>query len=299
MAEAVLGEHSDDETWKNTQRFRELFHGRFSDEQADTIVNHFNGDVVKAVDFGFTATQVEVEEVLGNGEGWQIVTNVRQHQLVKDLNRRFEISSEIRQFSCEPCSSAWWKKVSARKPVSKCTRCKKRKDALPREKEWGLAKFICPCGHEYHHFGAMDVRKLRNWNGSRLFGKSRSVCFQCMQNLVEPVEILPPRKWRDVDTTESIPDRPRRRRVQPKDTHCSAYNCYLRYIPAETEPVVPACVHPESLAQMSIYVLVDSANHISSGSTVDTFMSQGDLNTDPNPYAPRLSPTAEENDEEI
>ncbi|KAH3713446.1 hypothetical protein DPMN_073239 [Dreissena polymorpha] len=269
MANAAQNQHNlgeNDERWRNVQSLRELFHGRFSEREAETIINHFHGNFQQAVNFGFEATQAEIEDVLGNGDGWQLVIYVRQHQVVQDLNRRYEITKEIRQFSCGLCNTMWWRKVPTRKMVSKCRTCKKRKKALPRDKEWGWARFNCVCGNEYHHFGAMDIRMLRGSNGVQLSGKSKSLCFRCNQYLVEPTEILPPRR--------------RPRRSLPKGAHCTAYNCYKRYIPTVPEPIVPVCVHPRSLP---ITVLVAANSHTSTGSTVDTFMSQDDLITDINP----------------
>ena len=58
-------------------------------------------------------------------------------------------SLEVRQFSCETCSHDWWRVVPADKPVSRCSRCYTRYNALPRCKEYGIGHFTCPnetCG---------------------------------------------------------------------------------------------------------------------------------------------------------
>ncbi|KAH3713445.1 hypothetical protein DPMN_073238 [Dreissena polymorpha] len=173
----------------------------------------------------------------------------------------------------------WWRKVPTRKPVSRCNKCRSRYDPLPRDKEWGWAKFICPnCGNEFHHFGAMDVRQLRNMHGQMLHGKSKCLCFGAgcyPPSLVEPTEILPPIR------------RPERR--IRNGVHCSAYNCFRRYPPNPDEPIIPVCVHPASLRRVPVNVLVPAANHVSTGSTVKTFLTQDELAAPYIPYEPSLA----------
>ena len=57
---------------------------------------------------------------------------------------------ELRQFACEPCHRSWWKRVHVKKLVSQCKNCRTKYDALPRDKEYGVAEFVCPkCGHTF------------------------------------------------------------------------------------------------------------------------------------------------------
>ena len=54
---------------------------------------------------------------------------------------------QLRQFACGECHYSWWRNVLKSKPVSRCTGKKcgnKRYDALPREKEFGIGRFVCP-----------------------------------------------------------------------------------------------------------------------------------------------------------
>ncbi|XP_052250862.1 shiftless antiviral inhibitor of ribosomal frameshifting protein homolog [Dreissena polymorpha] len=260
---------------RSIRRFRELFHGRFSDRESETIVDHFDGDMHHSVSFALEASQAEIQNVLGN-HGWHVVEYVRQRQVMQDVARRNEISAEIRQFSCEQCDHMWWRKVPTRKPVSRCNTCRNRFDPLPCDKEWGWAKFICPnCGNEFNQFGAMDVSLLRNMQGQMLHGTSKCLCFGAgcyPPTLVEPTEIMPPIR------------RPSRNVV-----HCSAYNCFRRYHPNPDEPIIPVCVHPASLRRVPVNVLVPAANHVSTGSTVKTFLTQDELAAPYIPYEPSLA----------
>jgi len=82
----------------------------------------------------------------------------------------------VRQFSCQECYRAWWKRVRIRKQVSTCSRCKKKYDALPFSKEFGIAEFRCQqCSHEFYHWSAKE---------------DLSTCKIC-NNTVKPVKILP------------------------------------------------------------------------------------------------------------
>ena len=75
---------------------------------------------------------------------------------------------ELRQFACLPCNSCWWRTVLKTKPVSRCkgSLCdNQRYDALPREREFGIGRFICPnksCNREFYgHCQATDMLACR------------------------------------------------------------------------------------------------------------------------------------------
>ena len=54
---------------------------------------------------------------------------------------------ELRQFACLPCYRKWWRTVLKTKPISRCkggTCGGQRYDALPKDKEFGIGRFICP-----------------------------------------------------------------------------------------------------------------------------------------------------------
>ncbi|XP_052795420.1 shiftless antiviral inhibitor of ribosomal frameshifting protein homolog [Mya arenaria] len=264
-----------DEDWERIRairRFRELFHGRFTDAQGMVIVRHTGWNAEAAVTFVLDASPESLHSVLADSD-WQEVTHVRRDTVLRDIARRYAVTAEIRQFTCQECDNMWWRKVPTRKPVGRCHLCWGKFDPLPRNKEFGWAKFICVCGNEFHAFGAMDIFAL----GHGMSGKSKSMCYVCMQTLCEPVEILPPLRGRMRENG----------RARRRYTHrCTAYNCYNRYDPAPGEPVVPVCVHPNSLEHK---VIEPSPDHVSTGSTVKTFLTQDELAPPHAPYEPSLA----------
>lgn len=62
---------------------------------------------------------------------------------------------ELRQFACSVCHHSWWRNVLKSKPVSRCRgeRCgNQRYTALPRDKQFGVGRFLCPdasCGRKF------------------------------------------------------------------------------------------------------------------------------------------------------
>ncbi|XP_052250846.1 shiftless antiviral inhibitor of ribosomal frameshifting protein homolog isoform X5 [Dreissena polymorpha] len=277
-------------------RFLKLSSGRFSNDEAEILVDHFAGDVTQAVAFILQASPNEIKEILG-AERWFIVEHVRKDRVLQNVARRNEISAEFRQFSCRACNLMWWRQVPTRKPVARCSKCWGCYEPLSRDKEWGWAKFNCTnpnCGKEFHHFGAMDVGALLDANKHRLSGKSKSVCLgidsgtgeQC-NTLVEPTKIIIPKENPDLSS-----------RHLRREWHCSAYNCFRRKVHLlPNEPIIPVCVHPASLqrsavnvepllARVPVNVLVPAVNHVSTGSTVKTFLTQSELAPPHSPYVP-------------
>ncbi len=70
---------------------------------------------------------------------------LRQHNLLHDLR-------ELREFACLRCKHFWWRSVLIMKPVSTCNRCHKRYDALPRDKLFGIGRYICQNSHTFFRF---------------------------------------------------------------------------------------------------------------------------------------------------
>ena len=82
----------------------------------------------------------------GRREGQNMVLSMENLRLHDNLTEEFK----IRQFACQPCYRAWWKKVRALKQVSKCRLCRVKYDPLPPEKQFGIAEFKCAnCGNTF------------------------------------------------------------------------------------------------------------------------------------------------------
>ena len=91
----------------------------------------------------------------------QLVLSVENLRLHDELMEEVE----LRQFGCEPCYRSWWKKVRIQKPVCHCRNCRTKYDALPRDKEYGVAEFVCQrCGHTFRGRGRVTTT---------------SECYQC------------------------------------------------------------------------------------------------------------------------
>ncbi|KAL3866916.1 hypothetical protein ACJMK2_044165 [Sinanodonta woodiana] len=228
---------------KEARRVQELFHGRFSENDAVRLFLVCNRNLQETVNFAFRGEPQEIRNAIGGGE-WQVVAS-RNNRNIADLLRN-DIPAEIRQFGCEECDNMWWHRVPSRKQVSRCKVCHRKFDAIPKENESGWAKHICDnCGKEFHGFGAMN--------------HTQSPCYDC-GNLCMPVEIMPPFK---------------RTSRRTRNVHsCTAPNCYKRAPVHGNIPIVSMCVHPLSMGRK---VLNPSQLHTSTGSTVKTFLSQDDL----------------------
>ncbi|XP_051898187.1 shiftless antiviral inhibitor of ribosomal frameshifting protein homolog [Pristis pectinata] len=270
MAHRVL--HQRIELEKSVRRFRETFQGKVSLELAVLLMKRYNSNyslvskyvILMATDQdtgGLDADdrkEIEDDAVIkavieklqdeeNKAKTKNVVSKLTQKNLeLFNLANAKSVPSEDRQFSCSQCDNYWWRRVPARKQVSRCRRCKQKYDPVPYDKMWGYAEFHCQdCGHVFGGFGQMGLP---------------APCYVCYSH-VPPTRILPPKK--------SLGPR------SPRPHSCFAEDCYNR-----REPHIRGthCVHPRSRQRRGLpKVLYPSPAHDSTGSTINTCLSQGSL----------------------
>ncbi|XP_060798556.1 shiftless antiviral inhibitor of ribosomal frameshifting protein homolog [Neoarius graeffei] len=191
----------------------------------------------------------EDKDIQELGQKLRVLPLTEKNKRMFDLAQQNQMPSTDHQFACTSCDKSWWRRVPVRKRVSRCPKCKRKYDPVPPNKMWGIAEFLCHnCTRSFKGFGRMDLG---------------SPCYNC-RFIVMPTRILPPRK--------NLMNHGLRRRHQHS---CLAEDCYNRQEPhvCGTE-----CVHPVSRAKNGKPQVVNPSHpHISSGSTVNTCLSQGSL----------------------
>ncbi|KAK0052764.1 UPF0515 protein [Biomphalaria pfeifferi] len=276
------------------RRLRELFRGRFNQNEAELLLQHHQ-DLYGAANFVLENEPEVVNNLLNRkGEDYIKIT-IEESKKVKDLlDGGLEKESRPRLFACENCERAWWKVVPLRKEVSSCYRCGVKYDPVPRDSEWGRGRFRC--GHCQNEFITTAI-----------MGMTVSLCHSCNYP-VAPYEIVPPvkspRRRRSITDTYEWHGR---RWGGPSYQHnCNGVNCYngndfpqnpngiqdnplgvdvqklernarLGRIPRKHEkPAV--CIDTESKSlPPAVRVRTWSERHVSTGSTVTTCLDQGDL----------------------
>ncbi|GAA6087478.1 shiftless antiviral inhibitor of ribosomal frameshifting protein homolog isoform X2 [Tachysurus ichikawai] len=191
----------------------------------------------------------EDKDIQELGKQLKLLPLTEKNKRMFDLAQQNQMPSAEHQFACELCDKSWWRRVPERKMVSRCQLCKQKFEPVPPNKRWGIADFTClNCTRSFKSFGRMDLG---------------SPCYNC-RFIVMPSRILPPRKY-----LRNIGQRKRHQHS------CLAEDCYNRQ-----EPYVPGteCVHPVSRKKNGKPQVVNPSHlHISSGSTVNTCLSQGSL----------------------
>lgn len=302
------------ENIKQLRAFQELFKGRFDEEEATLLLDLFEWDSKAASSFVFTTEPEDVRKRIEDEKSLWVKVEKKSEKLAKKvahLQKSFSIlqeaklgafSTSARLFACGPCDHFWWRRTPQRKEVSKCNRCRVRYDPVPRDKEWGWGLFRCDrCQNEFSGFCGM-------WQ--------TSPCFKC-GNTVLPYCIRPPDQSNRQRRSQNVHrcNAPDCKCNGPAATASVGltgvrgyhhHHLYQSNSDAEssgfsdgdlrnTDPGSEAdydysaageqqvslpmtCVHPSSrLSQHLRAVVWPSRPHDSTGSTVATFLSQGDL----------------------
>ncbi|BFY97942.1 hypothetical protein BsWGS_00982 [Bradybaena similaris] len=303
-------EHND----KEARRLRELFRGRFDQDTAVMLIMDLGG-LLPAVDFVLKENEETVSRFLKKSTTYLQSMRDDSRQVASILENKIEDS--VRQFVCGDCKRSWWKRVPLRKEVSKCRRCNVKYDPLPREHESGIGSFKCPCGNEFTGFASMGEtisecyqcgakvpvdcmipprrnrerksRKPHSCNGVNCHNPSHDHG-QSLTDLshigahADMTQGLQSYAGADLDrymTSSSPTFTMGRGRWKEEDRQSQG-----GYIPdtAPTDPV-PVCVHPKAQKRVIRHV---SKKHISTGSTVSTFLSQNSIDTQSISVAPSL-----------
>ncbi|KAL3855647.1 hypothetical protein ACJMK2_014854 [Sinanodonta woodiana] len=265
----------------SVRMIRELCKGRLTEREVYKIMKHNDWDLDKTTNAILNSNELQA---------------FLKDDVIRDLLKKQSISSEIRQFACAPCDHVWWRNVPARKTVSRCRRCRIKYDAIPQDQQWGWAIFRCHCGKVFSGFGQMNVTESKCY-------QQRGGCGQ----LALPCKIRPPERRDRTQKSRSrhscnAPDCPSNLEsvIDRKDAYGRRAlirvlqpNRNLIYLrghrddettkrkPCQRSPenqpgrsgLAPTCVHPISRTNKP-RVIVPSVPHISTGSTVDTFLNQ-------------------------
>lgn len=144
-------------------RIRELFSGRFTDEEASFLLERFHGDEQETTNFVLHSEPADVRRAISEEQdAWKVVGKISRlkeddvSSVILDRARTGRIDTAARMFACQPCDHFWWRRTPDRKTVSKCDKCHKRYDALSRDREWGWAEFHCSsCQRRFNGYCAM------------------------------------------------------------------------------------------------------------------------------------------------
>ncbi|XP_021356452.1 repressor of yield of DENV protein homolog [Mizuhopecten yessoensis] len=208
------------------------------------------------------------------------------------------VAAETRLFACKECDRFWWRRVPSRKQVSKCHRCHVKYDPVPHENEWGWAIYNCECGNEFSGHGQRQVG---------------SECYRC-SGIAFATEIRPPSRRRNRRSRNrhscNAPDCDghgddmagrentgagggyeiiynRSSRNHDQTAYGSSEGGVHYEARGQSQPyphtgmgtggsMMSVCASPES-RQGKPKVIFASSKHVSTGSTVATYLDQDDL----------------------
>ncbi|KAL3855308.1 hypothetical protein ACJMK2_014524 [Sinanodonta woodiana] len=293
MAEGPGDDGGDvDERIQSVRKLRELVKGRLSDDEAKELLRHHEWELSRATDAFLNSDPKDLRELLNRVDEIELHA-LQKDEVIRDLLRKHEIITETRLFACKHCDHAWWRKVPARKMVSKCKKCGKRYNAIPRNQEWGWAIFVCICGREFSGFGQMGVTKSECY-------VHRGGCGE----MALPDRIRPPTRHgrKPKSRSKHSCDAPDCLNQHDSDGRHILHNgnddnagfqrnhypgfgrgqVYTNRRPGRPfnqqgrHGQDPKCIHPKS-RQNKPKVIIPSEEHRSTGSTVNTFLDQGDL----------------------
>ncbi|GAB1599072.1 repressor of yield of DENV protein homolog [Argonauta hians] len=268
MAQNINEELSDRS--KKVLRIRELFHGRFTNTEIEKLLQLNDYDQGTTVFYILSSDTQELSRILTeSSDVFTKLNYIRNNDRVVEDAKQNHIGLAVRQFTCPPCDNMWWRLTPRRKPVSRCKKCQTRYDPVPEDVEFGSAVFVCEnCNHEFRGFGQKST--------------TMSPCYRC-NTLCYPVRIIPP-------------DRNRARKKGRSLHSCDAPDC-PGYV-AERENVygpsglLKRCVHPRRRNRISIYF--PCMRHRSTGSTVETFLTQAFANASLADFSENLESIAED-----
>ncbi|XP_055872046.1 uncharacterized protein LOC106078006 [Biomphalaria glabrata] len=193
------------------KRLRELFKGRFTQDEAVQLIAHYGEEAAIRV---LQAEPEEISRILEKDAEDVLRLSLEDSERIYHLlEEGLEADSEPRQFACRVCVRCWWRVVPGRKKISKCRQCKIKYEPIPRDKEWGTGEFECH-----------NINCLYTFRAAAIMGVTECVCHHC-NHTVRVKRITPPRNRRE--------DAPR------IDNHdCNGINCYRQYV---EPPLCHAC----------------------------------------------------------
>ncbi|KAK0052763.1 UPF0515 protein [Biomphalaria pfeifferi] len=201
------------------KRLRELFKGRFTQDEAVQLIAHYGEEAAIRV---LQAEPGEINRILGKDAGDVLRLSLEDSERVYHLlEEGLEADSEPRQFACRDCERCWWRVVPGRKKISKCRQCHVKYEPIPKDKEWGTGEFECH-----------NTNCLYTFRAAAIMGVTECVCHHC-NHTVRVKRITPPRNRRE--------DAPR------IDNHdCNGINCYRQYV---EPPLCQAC--PNAMTEIA------------------------------------------------